>query len=48
MHFEPDEPLAAIIRGKAAERAFAVLVDALQEVRGDPGVDRAVEGAGMM
>ena len=44
--FEPDERLHAIAVGEAAETAVAVLADALDQVRGDAGVERAVPRAG--
>ena len=40
--FEPDERFDAIAAGEAAETAVAVLADALDQVRGDAGVERAV------
>jgi len=44
--FEPDERLHAIAVGEAAEAAVAVLADALDQVRGDAGVERTVARAG--
>lgn len=44
--FEPDERFDAIAFGEAVEAAVAVLDDALDQVRGDAGVERAVAGAG--
>ena len=43
--FESDERLHAIAVGEAAETAVAVLTDALDQVRGDAGVERAVPRA---
>lgn len=43
--FEPDERLHAIAIGEAVEAAVAVLADALDQVRGDAGVERAVPRA---
>lgn len=40
--FEPDERFDAIAFGEAVETAVAVLGDALDQVRGDAGVERAV------
>ena len=44
--FEPDERFDAIAVGEAAEAAVAVLADALDQVRGDAGVKRAMPRAG--
>lgn len=44
--FERDERLGACAPGEAVETAVAVLVDALDQVRGDAGVERAVLCAG--
>lgn len=44
--FEPDERLHAIAVGEAAETAVAVLADALDQVRGDAGVECAAARAG--
>lgn len=44
--FEPDENFDAITFGEAIEAAVAMLADALNQVRGDAGVERAVAGAG--
>jgi hypothetical protein len=43
---EPDEALDRVLAGEAVERSLAVLVDALELVRGDAGVDRAVLAVG--
>lgn len=43
--FEPDERLYAIAVGEAPETSVAVLADALDQVRGDAGVERAVPRA---
>lgn len=43
--FEPDERLHAIAVGEAAETAAPVLADALDQVRGDAGVERAMPRA---
>jgi hypothetical protein len=42
MAFEPDETLDFIVLGVTCEASFAMLVDALDEVRRDPGVERAM------
>jgi hypothetical protein len=39
---EPHEALDAVRPGDAVEQALAVLVDALEQVRGDAGVDGGV------
>lgn len=44
--FEPDERLHAIAVGEAAEAAAPMLADALNQVRGYAGVERAVPRAG--
>src|SRR3546814_11712785 len=44
--FEPDERLDAVSFGEAVEAAVAMLADALDQVRGDAGVERAVARAG--
>ena len=44
--FEPDERFDAIAFGEAVEGAVAVLANALDQVRGDAGVERAVARAG--
>ena len=44
--FEPDERFDAIAFGETVEAAAAVLADALDQVRGDAGVERAVPRAG--
>lgn len=44
--FEPDERFDAIAFGEAVETAVAVLDDALDQVRGDAGIERAVPRAG--
>lgn len=44
--FEPDERFDAIAFGEAVEAAVAVLDDALDQVRGNAGVERAVPRAG--
>ena len=44
--FEPDERFNAVTFGEAIEAAVAVLADALDQVRGDAGVERAVACAG--
>ncbi len=44
--FEPDERFDAIAVGEAPETAVAVLANALDQVRGDVGVERAVPRAG--
>src|SRR6478735_2196942 len=46
MLFEPDQALDAVLAGEAGHHAFAVLVDALDQVRRDPGVERAVAARG--
>ena len=43
---EPDEAFDAIAIGEAAEAAVAVLADALDQMRGNAGVERAVPRAG--
>ena len=43
---EPDEAFDAIAIGKAAEAPVAVLADALDQMRGHAGVERAVPRAG--
>ena len=43
---EPHEAFDAILLGEAVECALAMLVDALEQVRGDAGVDRAVLAVG--
>ena len=43
---EPDEAFDRVLAGEAVEGALAVLVDALEEVRGDARVDRAVLAVG--
>ena len=44
--FEPDERFDAVTFCEAVEAAVAVLADALDQVRGDAGVERAVARAG--
>lgn len=44
--FKPDERFDAVAVGEAAETALAILADALDQVRGDAGVERAVTRAG--
>jgi hypothetical protein len=39
---EPHQPLDAMLAGEAGHRALAVLMDALDQIGGDAGVDRAV------
>ena len=43
--FEPDERLDAVAFGEAVETTVAMLDDALDQVRGDAGVERAVPHA---
>ena len=44
--FEPDERLDPIAFGEAIEAAAPMLADALDQMRGDAGVERAVPRAG--
>ena len=44
--FKPDERFAVIAFGEAVEAAVAVLADALDQMRGDAGVERTVARAG--
>ena len=44
--FEPDERFDVIAFGEAVETAVVVLADALDQMRGDAGVERAVVCAG--
>lgn len=44
--FEPDERFDAIAFGEAVEVVDPMLADALDQVRGDAGVERAVARAG--
>ena len=43
--FEPDERFDAVSFGETVEAAVAVLADALDQVRGDAGVERAMPRA---
>jgi hypothetical protein len=44
--FEPDERFDAVAFGEAVEAAAPMLADALDQVQGDAGVERAVPRAG--
>lgn len=44
--FEPDKRFDAVAFGEAVEAGIAVLTDALDQARGDAGVERAVPRAG--